>query len=50
MYVCIDCNSTNIILDQARGDCICKECGVVVEERIAVFEQSLPWVQMEQKV
>ncbi len=50
MLECPCCGSNNIILDMFRGDCICKDCGVVVEERVAVFEQSLPWIRVEQKL
>ena len=34
LLFCLDCGSLNLIIDEIRGDIICKNCGIVVEERI----------------
>lgn len=47
MYDCPYCGSKNIILDECRGECICKMCGTVVEEKIPVFDLFEHFDQME---
>ena len=34
LLFCLDCGSLDLIIDEIRGDIICKNCGIVVEERI----------------
>ncbi len=37
--VCPECGSKNISLHKDRGEVVCKECGLVIEERIIDFSQ-----------
>ncbi|KAI4804613.1 hypothetical protein KUCAC02_026236 [Chaenocephalus aceratus] len=36
--VCRNCGSTDIDVDQARGDAVCMTCGSVLEDNIIVSE------------
>ncbi len=42
---CPECNSTNLIADQDRGELVCKDCGLVLEERMVDFGQE--WREFE---
>jgi len=42
---CPECNSTNILADNDRGELVCKNCGLVIEERMIDFGQE--WREFE---
>ncbi|MDP3917351.1 MAG: transcription initiation factor IIB [Nanoarchaeota archaeon] len=42
---CPECNSTNILADTDRGELVCKDCGLVIEERMVDFGQE--WREFE---
>ena len=35
---CPDCSGINLRLDKERGEVICRDCGLVIEERMIDFE------------
>ena len=36
---CLDCGGINLILNKEKGEVICKDCGLVIEERMIDFSQ-----------
>jgi len=36
---CLDCGGINLILNKEKGEVICKDCGLVLEERMIDFSQ-----------
>ena len=42
---CPECSSTNLIADHDRGELVCKDCGLVLEERMVDFGQE--WREFE---
>ncbi|MBT3866013.1 transcription initiation factor IIB [Candidatus Woesearchaeota archaeon] len=42
---CPECSSTNLIADKDRGELVCKDCGLVLEERMVDFGQE--WREFE---
>lgn len=45
--VCLECGGTNVIKDPARGEMICGDCGLVIEEHI--IDQGPEWRAYESK-
>jgi len=36
---CPECGSINLLLNKEKGEVICRDCGLVVEERMVDFDQ-----------
>ena len=36
---CLECGGINLILNKEKGEVICKDCGLVLEERMIDFSQ-----------
>jgi len=45
--VCLECGGSNVIKDPARGEMICGDCGLVIEEHI--IDQGPEWRAYESK-
>ena len=45
LLFCLDCGSLELIIDEIRGNIICKNCGIVVEER--TIEKSLEFHKVD---
>ena len=43
---CPECNSINIVYDEQKGELVCQDCGLVIEEKMVDFGQE--WHQFEE--
>ena len=42
---CSECDSTNLVINKERGEVTCRDCGLVIEERMIDFGQE--WREFE---